>query len=54
MGKKPKKLGKLFWVIKWDNKRITNRVRFERLQIGTRGVTNRGSFRDLKSGQVFG
>ena len=28
MGKKTKKLGKLFWVIKWDNKRITTRVRF--------------------------
>ena len=30
---------------------ITNRGRFQGLQIGARGITSRGSLRDFKSGQ---
>ena len=33
------------------NKRITNRGRFQGLQIESRGITNRSSLRDFKSGQ---
>ena len=32
-------------------KRVNNRGRFQGLQIGTSWITNRGSFRDFKSGQ---
>ena len=42
---------KLFWITKRDNKRITNRGRFQGLQIGERGITNRGSLRDFKQGR---
>ena len=57
-----KKLEKNVWVAKQGNKKITNRGRFEELEIGARKITNRGSFklntcltkrgkRDFKSGQ---
>ena len=42
-GKKTKKLEKSFWV--------TKRGRFLRLQIGARGITNRGSLGNFKSVQ---
>ena len=41
----------MFWVAKRGNKRNTNRSMFQRLQTGARGIRNRGSFRDFKSGQ---
>ena len=36
---------------KRDNKGITNRDRFQRLEIKPGGIKNRDSFRDFKSGQ---
>ena len=41
----------LLGITKRCNKEITNRGRFQGLQIGSRGITNRGSLRDFKSGQ---
>ena len=41
----------MFWITKRGNKRIANRGRFWGLQIGARGVTNWGIFRDFKSRQ---
>ena len=43
-----KKLEKNVWVAKQGNKKITNRGRFEELEIGARKITNRGSFSDFK------
>ena len=40
-------------ITKRANKGITNRGRFYGLQIGVRGITNRGSLRYFKSGQGF-
>ena len=39
-------------IAKRSNKGITSRGRFQGLQIGARGITNRGSLRDFKSGQI--
>ena len=50
-GKKPKKLEINFWLTKRDNERITDRDRFKGLHIGARGIINRDSFGDFKSGQ---
>ena len=36
---------------KQGNKGITNWGRFQGLQMGARGITNRGSLKDFKSGQ---
>ena len=38
-------------ITKRGNKRITNRGRFQGLQMEPRGITNRGSLRDFKWGQ---
>ena len=43
---------KKFWIIKRGNKGITNRGRFQGLKIGARGIANRDSIRDSKSGQT--
>ena len=48
---KTKQLKIIFWFTKRRNKRITNRGRFQRLQIGAIGITSRDSFKDFKSGQ---
>ena len=48
---KAKKWENIFWDAKRGNKIIINRGRFQGLQIGVRGITNRGSLRDFKSGQ---
>ena len=48
---KTKKWEKMFWITKRGYKRIANRGRFWGLQIGARGVTNWGIFRDFKSRQ---
>ena len=44
-------LAYILGITKWGNKRITNRGRFQGLQTRARGITNRGSLRDFKSGQ---
>ena len=38
-------------ITKRGNKEITNRGRFQGLQIGARGITNKGSLRDFKMEQ---
>ena len=45
---KTKKQEMIFWVIKRGSKGNTDWGRFQGLQIGARGITNRGSFRDFK------
>ena len=40
-------------IIERGNKGTTNRGRFKGLQIGARGIANRGSLRYFKSGQGF-
>ena len=49
--KKTEKVGNNFWLTKRDNERITDRDRFKGLHIGARGIINRDSFGDFKSGQ---
>ena len=44
-------LAYILGITKRGNKRITNRARFQRLQIWARGIRNRGSLRDFKSWQ---
>ena len=44
-------LAHILGITKWGNKGITNRIRFYGLQIGERGITNKGSLRDFKSGK---
>ena len=46
-------MGKIFLKTKRGYKRITNRDRFEGLQIRARKITNWDSFKDFKSGQGF-
>ena len=48
---KTKKWENKFWLTKRENKGIANRGRFLGLQIRARWITNRGNFRDFKSGQ---
>ena len=49
---KKRKNGKIFfWVTKRGIYGITNRGKFQGLQIRARGIINRGSLRDFKSGQ---
>ena len=52
MGKN-EKLDKIFWVTKRGYKRNTNGDRVWRLKFRARGIINRDSFRDFKSGQGF-
>ena len=44
-------LAYILGITKRGNKSITNRDRFQGLQIEARGITNRGSLRDFKSGE---
>ena len=44
-------LAYILGITKQGNTWITNRGRVYELQIGARGITNRGSLRDFKSGQ---
>ena len=44
-------LAYILGITKRGNKGITNRGRFQGLQIGASGITNRGSLRNFKSGQ---
>ena len=48
--RKDKKREKTSWITKQGSKGITNWGRFSALQVGAREITNRGSFRDFKSG----
>ena len=48
---KNEKVEKIFLVTKRGNKGITNRARFQQLQIRARRSTNMGNFRNFKSGQ---
>ena len=45
-------LAYILGIAKQDNKGITNRGRFQELQIGAIWITNRGSLRDLKGFQI--
>ena len=49
---KTKKWENIIWVTKRDNKGIINRDRFYGSQMGARGITNRGNFRDFKSEEI--
>ena len=44
-------LAYILGIIKQSNKGITDPNRFQKLKIGARGITNRDSLREFKSGQ---
>ena len=46
-------LAYILGIAKRDNKEIKNQGRFQGLQNGARGITNRGNLRDSKSGQRY-
>ena len=46
-------LAYILGIAKRDNKEIKNQGRFQGLQNGAQGITNRGSLRDSKSGQRY-